>query len=488
MDQAMSFVGILALLGIAWLMSNNRRLMNVQTIVVGILLQVILGAILLKWEPGIAAISAFSDGVKSFLKLSEQGSGMVFQDLGLSAKSGFQFAFQILPTIIFFSAVMAVLYYLGIMQIVIKFMAKFVKRAMGTSGSETLSVSANIFVGQTEAPLMIRPFLPNMTRSELFTVMVGGFATVAGGVLAAYIGMGVDAGHLVVASVMSAPAALVIAKIMYPETEVSETAGDVALPEIDSGDNVIDAAARGATDGLKLALNVAAMLIAFLGLVAVADWILGGLDAWIDGSLLGGEQMANKEFSGFFPGSLTTVFGTLLAPIAFVMGVPWADAAAVGNLLGQKLAVNEFVGYQTLSDLIKNGIISERSAIIATYALCGFANFGSIGIQIGGIAALAPERRKDLARMGFKAMLGGAFATWLTACVAGLMIGAPSTPIKPTAQLTEPVQSIQIEARAVIAPNVSETATKLIKASELHLARASVGATAVQEKETPAAR
>ena len=206
----------------------------------------------------------------------------------------------------------------------------------------------------------------------------------------------------------------------------------------------------------------------------------------IDGSLLGGEQMA-KEFSGFFPGSLTTIFGTLLTPIAFVMGVPWADAAAVGNLLGQKLAVNE-LWLSNPGDLIKDGIISERSAIIATYALCGFANFGSIGIQIGGIAALAPERRKDLARMGFKAMLGGAFATWLTACVAGLMIGAPSTPIKPTAQLTEPVQSVQIEARAVIAPNVSDTATKLIKASELHLARASVGATAAQEKKAPAAQ
>ncbi|MBV71067.1 MAG: NupC/NupG family nucleoside CNT transporter [Myxococcales bacterium] len=476
MDQFMSFVGILALLGLAWLMSNNRRLMNWQTIGVGLLLQVILGAILLKWQPGIDGISAFSDGVKGFLKLSEQGSGMVFQDLGLSAKSGFQFAFQILPTIIFFSAVMAVLYYLGLMQIIISFMAKFVKKAMGTSGSETLSVSANIFVGQTEAPLMIRPFLPQMTKSELFTVMVGGFATVAGGVLAAYIGMGVDAGHLVVASVMSAPAALVVAKIMYPETEVSQTAGDVALPDIDSGDNVIDAAARGATDGLKLALNVAAMLIAFLGLVAVADWLLGGLDSLIDGSMLGGEQMANKEFSGFFPGSLTTIFGTLLAPIAFVMGVPWADAAAVGNLLGQKLAVNEFVGYQTLSDLIKSGTITERSAVISTYALCGFANFGSIGIQIGGIAALAPERRKDLASMGFKAMLGGAFATWLTACVAGLMIGAPTTPASSKTVTTQPaVHSVMTHSRSIVAPSIEETAKTIIKVSEAQLARATVG-------------
>ncbi len=431
MGQFMSLVGIFVLLGICWLMSNNRRKMNFQTIVVGTMMQVGLGAILLKWEPGIELIKEFSLGVEGFLKLSEAGSGLVFGKLGLNAESGFQFAFQILPTIIFFSAVMSVLYYLGVMQIVITVLAKLFRRALGTSGSESLSVSANIFVGQTEAPLLIRPFLPDMTRSELFAVMCGGFATVAGGVLALYIGMGIDAGHLIVASVMSAPAALVVAKIMYPETEVSPTLGDVKMPDIDGGDNIIDAAAKGATDGLYLALNVAAMLIAFLGLVAVCDWILGGLDGWIDGELLGGTLMANKEHSGFVPGSLTTIFGTLLAPIAFVMGVPWEESSAIGNLLGQKLAVNEFVGYMTLTDLMKTGQISERSAIIATYALCGFANFGSIGIQIGGISALAPERRKDLAAIGLKAMLGGAFATWITACVAGLMIGGSTAKIVP---------------------------------------------------------
>ena len=451
MSQFMSLVGILVLLGICWLMSNNRKKMNFQTIGVGILMQVAFGAILLKWQPGVDAIKDFSLGVEGFLQLSEAGSGLVFGALGQNEKSGFQFAFQILPTIIFFSAFMAVLYYLGIMQIVITLLAKVFRRALGTSGSESLSVSANIFVGQTEL-LLIRPFLPEMTRSELFAVMCGGFATVAGGVLALYIGMGVNAGHLIVASVMSAPAALVVAKIMYPETEVSPTMGDVKMPDIDAGDNVIDAAAKGATDGLHLALNVAAMLIAFLALVAVADWMLGGIDEWIDGDVLGGEQMANKEYSGFVPGSLTTIFGTLLAPIAFVMGVPWSEATAVGNLLGQKLAVNEFVGYMTLTDLMKAGAISERSAIISTYALCGFANFGSIGIQIGGISALAPERRKDLAAIGFKAMLGGAFATWITACVAGLMIGGSTEKMTPAPQ---PTPAVEAPAASGEAPSTS---------------------------------
>lgn len=430
--RLMSLLGIFVLLGLAWLLSSHKRKINMRTVVVGIGLQLVLGVLLLWWEPGRAVFRALSDGVASFLALSDSGARFLFGNLADTAHFftdgskwpgfGFQFAFKVLPTIIFFSAFMSILYYLGVMQIVIKALARVMQKLMGTSGSETLSVTANIFVGQTEAPLLIRPFLETMTKSELLTVMVGGFATVAGGVLAGYIGMGINPGHLIVASVMSAPAALVVGKIILPETEHSRTAGEVEMPDVKAGDNLIDAAAAGASDGLKLAVNVGAMLVAFISLIAFVDWTMGGLDALVDGRWLGGEQLASGEFSGFVPGSLRTLFGTMLAPLAFVMGVPWQDAAAVGNLLGIKLAVNEFVGYATLADLIKAGALTERGQVIATYALCGFANFSSIGIQIGGISALAPSRRSDLARLGLKAMLGGAIASWLTACVAGLVM------------------------------------------------------------------
>jgi concentrative nucleoside transporter, CNT family len=433
MDRLMSLVGMFALLGIAFLMSNNKKRINMRTVVVGLGLQLAFGILLLWWEPGREAFRVFSSGVAEFLALSDKGASFLFGNLvnfqhffpGPDAGwpgFGFQFAFKVLPTIIFFSAFMSIMYYLGIMQVVIRFLARSMQKLMGTSGSETLSVSANIFVGQTEAPLLIRPFLETMTKSELLTVMVGGFATVAGGVLAGYIGMGIDPGHLIVASVMSAPAALVVAKIIYPETEQSSTAGEIEIPKFDSGTNVIDAATRGTTDGLKLAVNVGAMLLAFIALIACVDWILGGMDHLIDGRLLAGQMTASGEYAGFFPGSLKTFFGTLLAPLAFLMGVPWQDAMQVGNLLGIKLAVNEFVGYSTLADLVKAGALTERGQVVATYALCGFANFSSIGIQIGGIAALAPSRRSVLARLGLKAMIGGAIASWLTACVAGLLM------------------------------------------------------------------
>jgi concentrative nucleoside transporter, CNT family len=431
-ERLMSLIGIFVLLGLAWLLSSDRRRINLRTVVVGISLQLLFGVLLLWWEPGRAVFRMLSDGVASFLALSDDGARFLFGNLADPAHFftdgsrwpgfGFQFAFKVLPTIIFFSAVMSILYHLGVMQRVIRVMARAMQKLLGTSGSETLSVTANVFVGQTESPLLIRPFLATMTRSELLTVMVGGFATVAGGVLAGYIGMGINPGHLIVASVMSAPAALVVGKILLPETEHSRTAGTVEMPEIRTGENLIDAAAAGTTDGLKLAVNVGAMLVAFISLIALVDWLLGGLDGLVDGRWLGGAQLASGEFAGFVPGSLRTIFGTLLAPLAFVMGVPWADAATVGDLLGTKLAVNEFVGYAKLSELIKVGELSERAQIVATYALCGFANFSSIGIQIGGISALAPERRGDLARLGLKAMAGGAIASWLTACVAGLVM------------------------------------------------------------------
>ena len=407
----------------------------------------LLAALLVAWLVaaglyGEAIFESFSSKVSAFLELSDYGARFLFGNLadrqyffpGGAASwpgFGFQFAFKVLPTIIFFGGFMSVLYYLGFMQRVIEAMARFMRWTIGTSGAETLSCTANIFVGQTEAPLLIRPFLNDMTRSELLTIMVGGFATIAGGVLAAYIAMGIPAGHLIAASVMSAPAALVIGKIIYPELEHSATAGDVEMPDIDSGGNVIEAAANGITDGLKLAVNVGAMLIAFIALIAVLDVSLNWIDSLIDGRLLNGEWIAYGsggmspvvgEYAGFVPGSLQTLFGTLLRPLAWLMGVPWVDAGLVGNLLGIKISLNELVADGQLGSYIQEGAISSRAAIISTYALCGFANFSSIGIQLGGIAAVAPRRRAALASLGLKAMLGGAIASWLTATVAGLLL------------------------------------------------------------------
>ena len=386
---------------------------------------------------------SFSNKIADFLNLSYYGAAFLFGNLVnpeyFSAPSGgtwpgfgYQFAFIVLPTIIFFGGFMSVLYYLGIMQRIILAMSRFMQWTIGTSGAETLSCSANIFVGQTEAPLLIKPFLPEMTTSELLTIMVGGFATIAGGVLAGYIAMGISAGHLVAASVMSAPAALAVGKLIYPETEHSTTAGDVDLPPIESGSNVIEAAARGIRDGLKLAVNVGAMLIGFIALIAVADVILNWLDRIIDGTLLGGQLVQydyttifspiKQEYSGIFPGSLKTLFGSILRPLAWLMGVSWEHADEVGNLLGIKISLNEFVAYGTLGGYINNSILDERAQIIATYALCGFANFSSIGIQLGGIGAFIPKRRGELSRIALRAMFGGAIASWLTATVAGMIL------------------------------------------------------------------
>ncbi len=439
-----SIVGILTLLVLVFLVLNAilkwqqtaQRYAGALFVVSGISYMIshnLMGRVLFK---------TFSDKVAAFLNLSDFGARFLFANLADGAYFftgpdagwpgfGFQFAFKVLPTIIFFGGFMSVLYYLGIMQVVIQGMSKFMRWTIGTSGAETLSCSANIFVGQTEAPLLIKPFLNKMTKSELLTVMVGGFATIAGGVLAGYIAMGVPAGHLIAASVMSAPAALVVGKIIYPEKEHSETAGDVGLPDIKVGDNVIEAATNGITDGMKLAVNVGAMLIGFIALIAVVDVTLNWLDLLIDGKLLHGEYIkyaasgmspATGEYIGVFPGSLQTFFGTLLRPLAWLMGVTWSDADKLGNLMGIKLSLNEFVAYGTLGNYIHSGVLDERTIDIATYALCGFANFSSIGIQIGGISALAPNRRKDLARVGLKAMFGGAIASFMTATIAGMLL------------------------------------------------------------------
>jgi len=425
MQRLIGIVGFLVLIGIVVLLSNNKKKIPIRTVLAGVAIQFSMGLVLLKWDTGAHAIEIVANKISAFLQLGEEGAHFLFGNLVKAEYMetfGFQFAFKVLPVIIFFSAFMAILYYLGVMQKIVQVFAWIMSRIMGTSGAESLSCSANAFVGQTEAPLIIRPFLSRMTMSELCTVMVGGFGTIAGAVMAGYIMMGIPAVHIIIASTMSVPASLMIGKILYPETEQSETGGSVKIPKVDGSANVLDAAAKGTTDGLKLALNVGAMLVAFIALIAVVNSVFHLFDKLIDGNLFGGALMENGEYAGYFPGSLRTLFGTVFAPLVYLMGVPAADVKDVGNLLGLKIAVNEFVAYSELSGLITGSAISYKAQIMATYMLCGFANFASIGIQIGGISALAPERRSDLARVGLKAMFGGAIASCLTATIAGLLL------------------------------------------------------------------
>jgi concentrative nucleoside transporter, CNT family len=408
MLRLVSLCGIAVMLAICFAFSNNRRAINWRLVGVGLVLQAILGLTFLYWSAGNAALQAFGVGVDGFLKLARDGSEFVFGPLAkgqavgtaFGPGNGFIFAFMVLPTLIFFSAFMAVLYHLGVMQLVVRGMAWVMVRLMRTSGSESLSACANVFVGQTEAPLLIKPFLKGMTMSELHAIMVGGFATIAGGVFALYVGFGVSAGHLMVGSVMAVPAGLICTKMLWPETEVSPTMGTVTKIETEAYGNVVEAAAAGAGDGLKLALNVGAMLIAFLGLVAVLDAGLHLVSA--DWSVAGG-------------------LGILFFPIAAVMGVPWAEVPLLAELLGTKLAVTELVAYAKLGPMIAENQVTPRTAMIASFALCGFANIGSVAIQVGGLGAIAPERRGDLARIGLRAMCGGALATCMTACVAGVL-------------------------------------------------------------------
>jgi len=409
-ERGRAALGLLVLVFLAWLLSKKRRLFPWRVVLWGVGLQVALGLVFLWWTAGRETLQEISRGVKDFLDLSLQGSVFVFGGLGDPANAGFKpygfvMAFMVLPTIIFFSSFMAVLYHMGIMQAVVKAFAWVMAKTMGTSGGETLSAAANIFVGQTEAPLLVQPFVEKMTESELMAVMTGGFATIAGGVFAMYVGFGVPAGHLLVASVMSAPAALVMAKVMVPETEESVTKGTLKAAVPRTSANVVEAAANGALMGLQLALNVGAMLIAFLGILAVLNAGLG----WVGREA--GVQL-----------SLERVLGWVFSPFAAMMGVPWGEVPKVGGLLGTKIAANELVAYGRLTEPAFRHALSERSFLIATYALCGFANFGSIGIQLGGIGGIAPSRKSDLARLGLRAMLAGAFASWMTACLAGVML------------------------------------------------------------------
>jgi CNT family concentrative nucleoside transporter len=425
MERLTGIIGLIILVGIALLLSNNRRAIKIRTVAVGLGIQFALGIVLLGWKPGNSAFRWLAGKVYEFLQLSQVGVNFLFGELGNPKNYGVygtQVALIIVSTIIFFSAFSAILYYLGIAQILIEAMAKCMRWAMRTSGAESLSNSANIFVGMTEAPLLIRPYLDGLTQSELFTIMVGGFATIAGGVMASYMSLGVPAQHLIAASVMSAPGALMMAKIIFPETEHSATAGDVKIPKMHLYDNALEAAARGTTDGLKLAANVIAMLISFLALLALINALLAWLDTLVDGDLLRGIYHQGKGYTGIFPNSLQSIFGTIFAPLAFLMGVPWSEAGIVGNLLGTQISANEFVAYLKLTELMRTGALSERSITIATYAMCGFANFGSIGIQLGGIGALAPSRRTDLSRLGLKAMFAGALTCYMTGTIAGILL------------------------------------------------------------------
>ncbi len=399
MQHYISFLGLLVMMFLAWLLSVDKKKMNFRLIVSGVALQIVFALLILKTVPGKWFFLKAKIGVAKILSCSDAGAEFIF---GSSFKEHF-FAFSVLPTIIFVSAIMAVLFYLGIMQIIVKGIAKVMVWVMDVSGAESLATAANVFIGQTEAPLVIKPYLKTMTNSELMAMMTSGMATVAGGVMAAYVGLGVDAGHLLAASIMSAPAALVIAKIIVPEKEISQTKGIVKIIIHKQDSNVLDAACRGASEGLKLALNVGAMLIAFIAIVYLINW---GFSVFPE---VGGTPL-----------TLERILGWCCAPMAWIMGVEWKEANIIGMIIGKKIVLNEFVAYVNLIEL-KNSI-SNRSFIIATYALCGFANFSSIAIQIGGIGSLVPERRKDFAKLGLRAMLGGTLAAFMTAAIAGMLI------------------------------------------------------------------
>ena len=406
MEQFTGVIGVIVLLGIAYLLSNNRKMIDTNIIIWGLGLQISFAFIILKTPLGEYIFTYLNNIIVKLISFADAGSDFLFTsfipEVGYHVAL-INFAFRALPVIIFFSSLIAATYYFGIIQFIIKKIAFIMEKTMKTSGAETLSVSANIFVGQTEAPILIRPFISSMTKSELMAIMVGGFATVAGSVMALYVSWLNNvpniAGHLLAASVMSAPAALMIAKVIYPETERPKTVNSDNIDLKSKDTNAMDAIGRGATDGMKLAANVAAMLIAFISIVAMINFILG---------------YANT--------SLQEILGMIFKPIAWSMGVPWKEANIVGTLMGEKIVLTELIAFGDLTNYIKNDLLSERSAIIASYALCGFANVGSIGIQLGGIGAMAPERRGDLSNLVFKAMIGGALASWLTASIAGILI------------------------------------------------------------------
>lgn len=419
MHQYIAAFGYLVMIFLAWLMSSHRSRFPGRVVVGGTLLQVTFAWLTIKTASGRKFFQAAGDCFNTLMDFVDVGNEKVF---GESFRDHY-FAFKVLPTIIFFSALMAVLYHLGVMPFVVRILGGIMQATLGTSGAESLSASANIFVGQTEAPLVVRPYVLKMTRSELMAVMVGGFSTVAGGVMALYVGWGIDAGHLMTASVISAPAGLLIAKVLQPEVDTPETLGlsNHKMPRETS--NLIEAASTGAADGLKLALNVGAMLLAFFGLIAMVDYGLTHGSEWIFKLIGHGDWQ---------PLTMARILGVVFSPIAWLMGVEWKECSSVGELLGLKMVATELVAYSQLDVMMGDAAtsvaptLSKRAILISTYALCGFSNFASIGIQIGGIGAMAPERRKDLTQLGMRAMLGGTLACCMTACIAGILIGNES--------------------------------------------------------------
>jgi concentrative nucleoside transporter, CNT family len=398
LSRLVSLLGIVVILGVAFLMSKNRKAIRWRIVGWGLGLQLAVALFVLRTDVGYWLLGKFSEGITNFLSYSFEGSKFVFGALGdPKGQFGFVFAFQALPLIIYVASFFAFLYYIRVLPFLVQVTGKLMFKLMGTSGAESLEVAASIVMGQTEAPLVIRPYLADLTESELMTVMTAGMAHIAGSVMGAYILFGAEARHLLTAVVMTAPGTILISKMLIPETEKSKTAGEMKLVLEHKDANVLDAISKGVGDGLFLALNVGAMLIAFVALVFLANGML---------------SVANLK--------LETLFGYALAPVAWLLGVPWQDAAKVGYLMGTKVVVNEFVAFSLLGPM--KGHIAERSFTIATYALCGFANFSSIGIQIGGIGSLAPSRKQDLARLGFRALLGGTLANYLAAAVAGLLL------------------------------------------------------------------
>lgn len=404
MNILWGLMGIAVVLGIALIFSNNRKAINLRTILGGMAIQFIFAFAVLKWETGKLALKKLSLGVNEIVAYADTGVQFLFGGLFQAENIGFVFAFQVLTVVIFFSSLISVLYYLGIMQIVIKFLGGGLAKLLGTSKAESLSAAANIFVGQTEAPLVVKPYIAKMTQSELFAVMVGGLASVAGSVLIGYSLLGVPLEYLLAASFMAAPAGLVLAKIMVPETEKSETSDDLQMEKDTESVNVIDAAARGASTGLQLALNIGAMLLAFIALIALINGILGGI-----GGLFNVEGL-----------TLETILGYVFSPLAFAIGVPWDEAVKAGGFIGQKLILNEFVAYSSFAPQIE--ALSPKTVAVISFALCGFANISSMGILLGGLGSLAPSRRGDIARLGIRSVIAGMLASLLSAAMAGMLL------------------------------------------------------------------
>ncbi|SFE36027.1 NupC/NupG family nucleoside CNT transporter [Alteribacillus iranensis] len=404
MNILWGIMGILFVLFLGFLLSQRKKFINLRVIAGGLAFQILFAFIVLKSETGRAALAGLTAGVQSVIDNANEGIAFLFGDLLLLEGVGNVFAFQVLPIIIFFSSLIGVLYYLGIMQWFVKIIGGILSFILGTSKAESVSAAANIFVGQTEAPLVVRPYLGKMTKSELFTVMTGGLASVAGSVLFGYASLGIPLNYLLAASFMAAPAGLVMAKVMMPETEESVTTDDIKIEKDTESQNVIDAAARGASTGLQLALNVGAMLLAFIALIAVINSLLTWVGGWI----------------GFENLTLELILGFLFAPIAFMVGVPWGEALQAGSFIGQKLVLNEFVAYASFAPQMEQ--FSERAQVIITFSLCGFANLGSMAVILGGLGSLIPSRRKELAQLGLRAIAGGALASLLSAAIAGMFI------------------------------------------------------------------